>query len=113
MNFYHQFSERFLHHARPLFELTKKDTEWSWSNREQGAFDGLKQRFTLTPILHFADNDCPYQVEADSLDVVTGAVLSQQSPKAGKWHPVAFYSNSLTPVEQNYEIHDKEMLAII
>jgi len=31
----------------------------------------------------------------------------------GKWHPVAFYSKSLSSVEQNYEIHDKEMLAII
>jgi len=31
----------------------------------------------------------------------------------GKWHPVAFYSKSLFSVEQNYEIHDKEMLAII
>jgi len=31
----------------------------------------------------------------------------------GKWHPVAFYSKSLSSVERNYEIHDKEMLAII
>jgi len=31
----------------------------------------------------------------------------------GKWHPVAFYSKSLSSVEQNYEIHDKKMLAII
>jgi len=30
-----------------------------------------------------------------------------------KWYPVAFYSKSLSPVEQNYEIHNKEMLAII
>jgi len=30
-----------------------------------------------------------------------------------KWHPVAFYSKSLSSVEWNYEIHDKEMLAII
>jgi len=30
-----------------------------------------------------------------------------------KWYPVAFYSKSLSSVEQNYEIHDKEMLAII
>jgi len=30
-----------------------------------------------------------------------------------KWHPVTFYSKFLSPVEQNYEIHDKEMLAII
>jgi len=30
-----------------------------------------------------------------------------------KWHPVAFYSKSLSSMERNYEIHDKEMLAII
>ena len=91
----------------------KKDAKWSWGNHEQEAFDGLKQRSTSTPILHIADDDHPYWVEADSLDVATGAVLSQQSPKDGKWHPIAFYSKSLTLVEQNYEIHDKEMLAII
>jgi len=39
--------------------------------------------------------------------------LSQLSMKNGKWHPVAFYSKSLFFMEQNYEIHDKEMLAII
>jgi len=31
----------------------------------------------------------------------------------GKWHPIAFYSKSLSSMERNYEIHDKEMLAII
>jgi len=31
----------------------------------------------------------------------------------GKWHPVAFYSKSLSSMEWNYEIHDKEILAII
>jgi len=42
-----------------------------------------------------------------------GAILSQVSLEDEKWHPVAFFSKSLTPVERNYEIHDKEMLAII
>ena len=39
--------------------------------------------------------------------------MSQQSPEDNKWHPVAFLSKSLSLVEQNYEIHDKEMLAIV
>jgi len=55
----------------------------------------------------------PFRVEADSLDFATGAVLSQQSTTDGKWHPVALYSKSLSSVERNYEIYDKEMLAII
>jgi hypothetical protein len=44
---------------------------------------------------------------------VTGAVLSQLSEADGKWHPVSFLSKSLSPVERNYEVHDKELLAII
>jgi RNase H-like domain found in reverse transcriptase len=47
------------------------------------------------------------------LDVATGAVLSQKSPEDDKWHLITFYSKSLTPVERNYEIHSKEMLAIV
>ncbi|GLB45965.1 putative retrotransposable element tf2 155 kda protein type 1-like [Lyophyllum shimeji] len=65
------------------------------------------------PVLIFPDDDRPLRVEADSSDFATGAVLSQQSPEDEKWHPVAFYSKSLNAVERNYEIHDKEMLAII
>jgi len=55
----------------------------------------------------------PFRIEANSADFASRAVLSQQLPGEEKWHPVAFYSKSLSPVEQNYEIHDKEMLAII
>jgi len=54
-----------------------------------------------------------FRVEADSSNFATGAVLSQQSTTDRKWHLVAFYSKSLFSVEWNYEIHDKEMLAII
>jgi len=55
----------------------------------------------------------PFWVETDSLDFTIGAVLSQQSITDRKWHPMAFYSKSLSSVEWNYKIHDKEMLAII
>jgi len=55
----------------------------------------------------------PFRIEADSSDFASRAVLSQQLPGEEKWHPVAFYSKSLSLVEQNYEIHDKEMLTII
>ena len=41
-----------------------------------------------------------------------GGVLSTKC-KDGKWRPVAFISKSLNTTEQNYEIHDKEMLAVI
>jgi len=68
---------------------------------------------TTALVLMSPQDSEPFWVEADSLDFATGAVLSQQSIADRKWHPVAFYSKSLSSVEQNYEIHDKEMLAII
>jgi len=55
----------------------------------------------------------PFCIEANSLDFASGAVLSQQLSREEKWHPVAFYSKSLSLVERNYEIHNKEMLTII
>ncbi|KAG5716895.1 hypothetical protein E4T56_gene8517 [Termitomyces sp. T112] len=99
--------------THPLFKITGKDVTWSWGPLEQTAFDTLKCTMTSGPILLFSDNNSPFQVEADSSNFATGAVLSQQSPEDGKWYLVAFSSKSLNVVEQNYKIHDKEMLAII
>ena len=66
------------------------------------------------PVLVFPDDSLPYHGKADSSDTATRAVLSQQSSEdGGKWHPITFFSKSLSLVEQNYEIHDKDMLAII
>jgi len=77
------------------------------------AFEDLKTAVTTAPVLMSPQDSEPFRVEANSLDFATRAVLSQQSTADGKWHPVAFYSKSLSSVEWNYEIHDKEMLAII
>ena len=112
-NFYHRFICDFSHHTCPLFDLTKNDVKWHWTGEEQLAFDTLKGLITSAPILASLDNTRPFRIEADSLDFVTGAVLSQQALEDGNWHLVAFLSKSLSMVEQNYEIHDKEMLAII
>jgi hypothetical protein len=112
-NFYRRFIEGFSHHVKPLFKLPKKDRKWTWGEGEQQAFDELKSRITSSPILRFADDSKAFHIEADSSDFATGAVLSQQSADDLKWHPIAFYSKSLNAVERNYEIHDKEMLAVM
>jgi hypothetical protein len=112
-NFYRRFIKDFSDHARPLFDLTRNDSKWHWEANEQSAFDGLKRSVTSAPVLISPDPTKPFRIEADSSDFATGAVLSQVSTEDDKWHPVAFLSKSLSPVERNYEIHDKEMLAII
>jgi len=68
--------------------------------------------FTTEPVLAILDIDTEIRVEADASDYATGGVLSTKC-KDGKWRPVAFISKSLNAMEQNYKIHDKEMLAVI
>jgi len=113
VNFYRRFIQDFSAKARPLFDLTRSEQVWTWSGREQAAFEDLKMAVTTALVLVSPQESDLFQIEADSLDFATGAVLSQQSTTDGKWHPVAFYSKPLSSVEQNYEIYDKKMLAII
>jgi hypothetical protein len=73
----------------------------------------LKKLITLAPVLILPNNNLPFRLEADGSGVATGTVLPQQSINDNAWHPVAFLSKALNPVERNYEIHNTEMLAII
>ena len=51
-------------------------------------------------------------MEVDVSDYAMEGVLSMKC-EDGKWRPVAFLSKSLNETERNYEIHDKEILAVI
>ena len=96
--------------ARPLSKLTG-NAEWSWGIEQELAFEELKSQITEDITLFIPNDEGRFHVEADSSDFTNGAVLSQQVN--GKWQPVAFRSRSLNEVEQNYEIYDKEMMAIM
>ena len=72
----------------------------------------MKEWFTKKLVLAAPDIDKKMRMEVDALDYATGGVLSMEC-KNGLWRPVAFLSKSLNETERNYEIHDKEMLAII
>jgi hypothetical protein len=111
-NFYRRFIRDFSGIARPLHNLTKKDTPFAWGTVQQQAFQELKDTITSHPILAFPNEDKPFRLEADSSDYATGAELAQLGDD-GKWHPIAFMSKSLSETERNYDIHDKELLAII
>src|SRR5207344_467622 len=74
------------------------------------SFKLLKRRFTSAPILVHYDPELPIVVECDASDFAIGTILSQKVND--KWHPVAFYSRKMNKAEINYEIHDKELLAV-
>jgi len=111
-NYYRQFIEGFASIARPLHDLVKKDKKWEWAEKEERAFEELKRRFTEELVLAAPDLDNKIWMEVDASDYVTGRVLSMECEDK-LWRPVVFLSKSLNEMERNYEIHDKEMLAII
>jgi len=111
-NYYRQFIEGFAMVARPLHNMVKKDKKWEWTEKQEEAFKELKKRFTEEPVLAAPDIDKKMRMEVNASDYATGGVLSMEC-RDGLWRPVAFLSKSLNKMERNYEIHDKEMLAII
>src|SRR4051795_5250317 len=68
--------------------------------------------FISAPILLFPDRDDQFFTETDASDYAMGAILSQRGEDE-HLHPCAFMSKSFSPAEINYEVYDKEMLAII
>ncbi|PLW26160.1 hypothetical protein PCANC_27366 [Puccinia coronata f. sp. avenae] len=112
-NFYRRFIGHFSGTARPLHDLTKKAAQFVWDDRCGKAFEALKTAFTTAPVLKIANPYCPFVLECDCLNFVLGAVLSQVCDSNGKLHPVVFLSRSLVQAEKNYEVFDKELLAIV
>jgi len=92
--------------------MTRKNMKWSWGERQQRGFEEFKKRFTTEPVLVTLDLDKEMRVEADMLDFAMGGVLSMKCEDE-KWRPVAYISKLLNEAKSDYEIHNKEMLAII
>lgn len=104
-NFYRRFIRGFGQIATPLTALTSTKVPFKWCAPAQVAFDKLKSR-----VLCFPDPERQFTVEVDASDIGIGAVLSQRRDE--KVHPCAFYSHRLSPVEQNYDIGNRELLAV-
>ncbi|SJL08820.1 uncharacterized protein ARMOST_12191 [Armillaria ostoyae] len=109
-NFYRRFIKGYSDIVRPMTCLTGKEA-WTWGTAQQLAFQQLKNRFAIDVILRIPTEKGQFRVEADASEGAIGAVLSQEQD--GKWRPVAFLSKALTITERNYEIYDKELLAIM
>jgi transposase InsO family protein len=111
-NFYRRFIRDYGKVAKPLVQLTKANIPFNFDKECWDAFEELKARLTSSPVLRHYDQELESMIETDASDGVVAGVLSQLHPD-GEWYPVAYYSKTMAPAECNYEIHDKEMLAVV
>ena len=110
-NFYRAFILKFLDIACPLNDLTKKNQQWQWQDKEQQAFDELKCICVTQPVLCAPNWNKPFIMETDASGYALGVVTAQ--PHDDGIHPITFHSCSLASAERNYDAHNKEMLGII
>ena len=111
-NFYQKFIRDFSKVITPLITLTKKEQPFNWGKEQQHAFHGLKKKFILALILASFDPEKKIILETNASDQALGSCLCQ--PDANRQlHPVAYRSKKFSGPELNYNVHNKEPLAIV
>ena len=91
--------------------LTQKGTTWTFTPNCCSTFELLKKAFTSAPILMHWIPDQPLVMETDTSDYALAAILSMYNLDS-ELHPIAFHSRTFSGTELNYNVHDKELLAI-
>jgi len=121
--YYHYFIPRFSKIARPLLDLTKKSESWHWDEPQFKAFETLKSWLCAAPVLRQPNFEKKFFLQTDASAYGVGAVLSQEGDipttsdlsKRQKpvLHPIAYYSATFIPAERNYDIYERELLAVM
>jgi len=120
--YYRYFIKNYSLITQPLLNLTKKAIEWHWKEQQEQAFQELKKIMCQKPILAQPDFNKKFYLQTDVSAYGLGVVLSQDASETvtngssklkPTLHPIAYYSATFTPMEQNYDIYKRELLAIM
>ena len=111
-NFYHEFIPNFSNLVASLTTLTCKGVTWTWGVDQQSAFSVLLSLFQTAPVLHLPDVSHPFVIMTDASLIASGGVLMQWDSNRDL-HPCAYLSQMFSPAEWNYDIYDRELLAVI
>ena len=111
VGYYRQYISEFATIAHLLHRLTAKKEPWRWTEREQIAFNALKDSISTAPILGYLDPRRQYILDIGASGCGVGAVLSQV--QEGCERVIAYYSKTLTSSERNYCVTQRELLAVV
>ncbi|GJV04732.1 putative reverse transcriptase domain-containing protein [Tanacetum coccineum] len=93
--------------AKPMTKLTQKSVKFNWGEKEETAFQTLKQKLCSAPILALPEGSENFVVYCDASHKGLGAVLMQ------KEKVIAYASRQLKIHEKNYTTHDLELGAVV
>jgi RNase H-like domain found in reverse transcriptase/Reverse transcriptase (RNA-dependent DNA polymerase) len=103
-NYYKDFIPSYSCITRPLYDLTKKNTLWSWEASQDSAFQLLKDLFMSYLILRNPNPTKLYILDTDASKYAIGAVLSQDYPN--RRHSITYFSKLLLDAKTNYNIYN-------
>ena len=116
--FYCYFIPNYSLIARPMIQLMWKNIPFNWDHSCTHVFEHLKSLMCMKLILWQPDYTKAFFLAADTSTYGVGTVLSQE----GELNPrnkkpmlclIAYYSNTFTPTEQNYDIYEREFLGVL
>ena len=110
-NYNKKFIKEYFKKAISLTKLTKNNTSWKWDSDQKKAFQELKNAYSEEFVLKMFDSIKNIRMKIDVSNLAIEACILQMHNE--KWHSVIYFSRKLTSIEQNYDIHDKELLTII
>ncbi|KAH9269612.1 hypothetical protein BASA83_008262 [Batrachochytrium salamandrivorans] len=110
-NFYRALVSGYSDITCHLTKLLKKDVPFSWGPEQETSFKKLKDAFARPGFLAHPNDEQPFILETDASDFAISGVLHQHD-QTNTLRPVAFYSRQMNNAERNYDIYDKELLAV-
>jgi hypothetical protein len=93
--------------AAPLTEIVKKSVGFKWNDKQDEAFNLLKDKLLSAPVLALPNFTKAFEVECDASSIGIGAVLMQDK------RPIAYFSEKLNGAALNYPTYDKELYALV
>jgi len=109
--FYRRFIKDFSNIAKPLCNLLNKETPFSFDQECLAAFESLKEKLTIAPIIITADWSLSFKLMCDASDYAVGTVLGQRKGKL--FYVIHYASKVLNDTQSNYTTTEKELLAIV
>ena len=110
--YYRRFIQKYAELARPLTRLTSPKKPYIGTDKQQLAFEKLKQLLIEKPILVLPRYDRKFILETDASKKGIGIILAQKDEE-GFAKPVYYYSRVLNQAQQNYSATERECLAIV
>ncbi|GJS55046.1 putative reverse transcriptase domain-containing protein [Tanacetum coccineum] len=105
--YYRRFIENFSKIAKSLTSLTQKNQKYEWGEKQEEAFQTLKDKLCNAPILSLPDGVEDFVVYCDASNQGLGCVLMQMDKV------IAYASRQLKTHEKNYTTHDLELGAVV